>query len=64
MARLSGWHKWLEAEAGVSLGLHAVSGTSVKRLEINCRDWLNDKGQVRSNNGSEGKESKGKRKRD
>lgn len=27
---------------GFSSGLYAVVGSSVKHLEINCRDWLND----------------------
>lgn len=51
-------HNWSVAEAGFNLGLHTVSGNSVKHLEINCRDWLNDERQVRNNNEPEGRESK------
>lgn len=57
-------HHWLEAKSGFGLGLCTVSGNSVRDFEINCRDWLNDKRQVKNNNGSEGKESKGNRNRD
>lgn len=43
---------------GFSSGLYTAVDSSVKYLEINCRDWLNDERQVRNNKASEGKESK------